>query len=70
MDRILIKGLQAMLNTMQEELGKLLNQMLQDAISPEMLADMLGPEKGLLGVSTPDSDFAQSESELSTTEAI
>lgn len=41
MDKILGKGLQAMLKTIEEELGKLMNQMLQDAISPEMLADML-----------------------------
>lgn len=41
MNRILGKGLQSMLKTMEEELGKLMNQMLQDAISPEKLAEML-----------------------------
>jgi len=30
-----------MFKTIEEELGKLINQMLQDAISPQMLADML-----------------------------
>ncbi len=41
LDRILAKGLQSMFKTIEEELGKLINQMLQDAISPQMLADML-----------------------------
>jgi DnaJ-class molecular chaperone len=41
MDNILGKGLQAMLKAIEEELGKLMNQMLQDAVSPEKLAEML-----------------------------
>lgn len=52
-DRILSKGLQSMIKTIEEELGKLMNQMLQDAISPEMLADML-KQMGGAGV-----DFGQ-----------
>lgn len=52
-DRIMGKGLQAMLKTIEEELGKLMNQMLQDAISPEKLAEML-KQMGGAGV-----DFGQ-----------
>jgi DnaJ-domain-containing protein 1 len=40
-ERIMAKSLQAMLKTLEEELGKLVNQLLQDVISPEMIADML-----------------------------
>jgi len=41
MNKILAKGMQAMLKTIEEELGKLMNRLAQDAIKPEMLADMM-----------------------------
>jgi len=50
MDKILGKGLQAMLKTIEEEMGKLVNQILQDTISPEMLADMMKQMGGMSGM--------------------
>ena len=40
-DRILGKGVQAMMDALQEEMSNIVNRLLRDAISPEMLADML-----------------------------
>lgn len=57
MDKILGKGLQAMLKTIEEELGKLMNQMLQDAVNPEMLADML--KKMGMGYGVPGMDWSK-----------
>jgi len=41
LDRILAKGMQSMLKTIEEEMGKLMNQLLEDAVKPEMLTDIL-----------------------------
>jgi len=41
MDKILAKGMQAMFKTIEEEMGKLMNQLLRDVINPEMIAEML-----------------------------
>jgi len=49
-ERIMAKSLQVMLKTLEEELGKLVNQLLQGVISPEMIADMLKKIGGMPGM--------------------
>jgi DnaJ-domain-containing protein 1 len=47
--RIIQRGLEAMAEAMQEELGRMSGQLVQGALTPDMLASVMGMMQGAMG---------------------